>query len=57
MPVLVTLGGQAVDGRGDATARIDDWTTWPAPGAEAASEEGFRSVVGAPIIVEGTLWA
>jgi signal transduction histidine kinase/Flp pilus assembly pilin Flp len=37
-------------------ARIDDWTTRPAPNAAAADEEGFRSVVGAPIMVEGALW-
>jgi signal transduction histidine kinase len=37
-------------------ARIDDRTTRPAPNAAAADEEGFRSVVGAPIIVEGALW-
>ena len=37
-------------------ARIDDWATLPAPDAEAAAAEGFRSVVGAPIFVEGTLW-
>jgi signal transduction histidine kinase len=37
-------------------ARVDDWTTLPAPDAEAAIAEGFRSVVGAPIIVDGTLW-
>jgi GAF domain-containing protein len=34
-------------------ARIDDWTTLPAPDAQAASEEGFRSVAGAPIHVDG----
>jgi signal transduction histidine kinase len=37
-------------------ARIDDWAALTEPDAAAASEEGFRSVVGAPIIVEGTLW-
>jgi signal transduction histidine kinase len=37
-------------------ARIDDWTTLPAPDAQAASEEGFRSVVGAPIHVDGAPW-
>jgi len=36
-------------------ARIDR-TTRPAPNAAAADEEGFRSVVGAPIMVEGALW-
>jgi signal transduction histidine kinase len=38
-------------------ARIDDRTTRPAPNVAAADqEEGFRSVVGAPIMVEGALW-
>ncbi len=37
-------------------ARIDDWATLPAPDADAARAEGFRSVVGAPITVEGSLW-
>src|ERR1022692_3593978 len=37
-------------------ARINDRTTRPAPNAAAADEEGFRSVVGAPIMVEGALW-
>jgi len=37
-------------------ARIDDRTTLPGPDAEAARKEGFRSVVGAPIMVEGALW-
>ena len=37
-------------------ARIDDWTTLPAPDAQAASEEGSRSVVGAPIHVDGAPW-
>ena len=37
-------------------ARTDDRTTPPAPNAAAADEEGFRSVVGAPIMVEGALW-
>ena len=37
-------------------ARVDDWTTLPAPDAEAVIAEGFRSVVGAPINVDGTLW-
>ena len=38
-------------------ARIDDRTTRPAPNAAAVDqEEGFRSVVGAPIMVEGALW-
>lgn len=37
-------------------ARIDDWPTLPVPDADAARAEGFRSVVGAPILVEGTLW-
>jgi signal transduction histidine kinase/Flp pilus assembly pilin Flp len=37
-------------------ARSDDRTTRPAPNAAAADEEGFRSVVGAPIMVEGALW-
>jgi signal transduction histidine kinase len=41
-------------------ARIDNRTTRPAPNAAAANEEeeeeGFRSVVGAPIMVEGALW-
>ena len=37
-------------------ARIDDRTTRPAPNAAAADEKGFRSVVGAPIMVEGALW-
>ena len=37
-------------------ARIDDWTALPAPDAEAASEEGFRSVAGAPIMVDGAPW-
>jgi signal transduction histidine kinase len=37
-------------------ARVDDRTTRPAPNAAAADEEGFRSVVGAPIMVEGALW-
>ena len=36
-------------------ARIDDWATLPAPDAQAAGEEGFRSVAGAPIIVDGAL--
>jgi len=37
-------------------ARIDDWTTLPASDAQAATEEGFRSVAGAPIHVDGTPW-
>src|ERR1700722_5814128 len=38
-------------------ARIDDRTTRPAPYAAAPDqEEGSRSVVGAPIMVEGALW-
>ena len=37
-------------------ARIDDRTAQPAPNAAAADEKGFRSVVGAPIMVEGALW-
>jgi GAF domain-containing protein len=37
-------------------ARIDDWPMLPVPDADAARAEGFRSVVGAPIFVEGTLW-
>jgi signal transduction histidine kinase len=40
-------------------ARVDDWTTWttwPTPEAAVASENGFRSVVGAPIMVEGAPW-
>jgi signal transduction histidine kinase len=32
-------------------ARIDDWTTLP-----AADEEGIRSAVGAPVMVDGALW-
>jgi signal transduction histidine kinase len=37
-------------------ARIDDWTTLPVPDADAARAEGFGSVVGTPILVEGSLW-
>jgi signal transduction histidine kinase len=37
-------------------ARIDNWTTLPAPDAQVAGEEGFRSVVGAPIHVDGAQW-
>jgi signal transduction histidine kinase len=40
----------AVIGSGHA-ARIDDWTTLP-----AAREEGIRSAVGAPVMVDGALW-
>ena len=36
--------------------RIDDWTTLSDRDAEVAAYEGFRSVVGAPIWVEGSLW-
>ncbi len=35
-------------------ARVDDWAALPAAQADAA--EGFESVVGAPIMVEGLLW-
>ena len=38
------------------SARVDDWTTLPGPVAEIARREGFGSVVGAPIIVDGALW-
>ena len=37
-------------------ARIDEWTTLSEHAAAAAQEEGFRSVVGAPINVDGALW-
>jgi len=51
--------GQCLAGKVMTTgraARIDDWTTVSALVAEAASDEGFGSVVGAPIMVEGALW-
>jgi signal transduction histidine kinase len=51
--------GQYVAGKVMETgraARIDEWATLPAPDAEAVSGEGFQSVIGAPIIVDGTLW-
>ena len=38
------------------TARIDDYGTVSGPMAEAVRAIGVRSVVGAPIIVEGRLW-
>ena len=38
------------------TARVDDWVALPAPDAPGAREEGFGSVVGAPIMVDGALW-
>src|SRR3954454_31908 len=37
-------------------ARIDDYENVPGPSAELARSLGVRSVVGAPIIVEGRLW-
>jgi len=37
-------------------ARIDDWAALSGPVAQAASAEGFRSVAGAPVFVEGRLW-
>jgi signal transduction histidine kinase len=37
-------------------ARMDDWATLAAADAKVAAEEGFRSAVGAPITVDGTLW-
>jgi signal transduction histidine kinase len=36
-------------------ARIDNWAARPAD-AQSAGEQDFRSVVGAPIMVESTLW-
>ena len=38
------------------TARFDDRTMSPARGPAPVGEDGARSVVGAPIIVEGALW-
>jgi signal transduction histidine kinase len=40
----------------ERAARIDDWTMMPTQDAEAAAAEGFHSVVGAPIHVDGALW-
>jgi signal transduction histidine kinase len=42
--------------RAGRAARIDDWEGLPAPDAEAARAEGFRSVAGAPITVDGAIW-
>ena len=40
----------------ERAARIDDWTMMPTQDVEAAAAEGFHSVVGAPIHVDGALW-
>jgi signal transduction histidine kinase len=37
-------------------ARIDDWSVLPGPDASAAASEGFSSVAGAPIMVDGEIW-
>jgi signal transduction histidine kinase/uncharacterized protein YoaH (UPF0181 family) len=37
-------------------ARIDDWTKLDGQMADVARAEGFRSVVGAPIVVDNELW-
>jgi signal transduction histidine kinase len=37
-------------------ARIDERTVRPATGAGTVSQEGSRSIVGAPILVDGALW-
>jgi signal transduction histidine kinase/DNA-binding NarL/FixJ family response regulator len=37
-------------------ARIDDWSAVPGPVGEIARCDGFGSVVGAPIVVDGALW-
>jgi signal transduction histidine kinase len=37
-------------------ARIDDYTGLPGAAAEAVRSSGFRSAIGAPIIVDGALW-
>ena len=37
-------------------ARIDDYNALPGTIAEAARAAGFRSAVGAPIIVDGRTW-
>jgi signal transduction histidine kinase len=36
--------------------RIDDYTTLPAPHASLVGDEGFRSIVGGAITVDGRLW-
>jgi len=38
------------------SARIDDYTDVPGYSAEAVRAAGFRSAIGAPIIVDGALW-
>jgi signal transduction histidine kinase len=37
-------------------ARVDDWTRLRVPEAQAAGQEGFQSVIGAPIFVNHVLW-
>ncbi|ADP84572.1 GAF domain-containing sensor histidine kinase [Pseudofrankia inefficax] len=52
-------GGELVTARVRETgsaARIDDWAALPTEAAGVAAREGFRSVVGAPIRVDSTLW-
>jgi signal transduction histidine kinase len=41
---------------GDRPARIDDWGEINGSVAEHARRQGFRSVVGAPITIDGSLW-
>ena len=38
------------------TSRVEDCATLPAAYAQSAQSEGVRSVVGAPIMVDGALW-
>jgi signal transduction histidine kinase len=54
-----TLDDPSVMGKVCATsrpARIDDYTGLPGPSAEGVRAAGFRSAIGAPIIVDGALW-
>jgi signal transduction histidine kinase len=55
---VFTRSGERVAGKVKQTgraARIDNWEASPSAG-QAVGEQGFGSVVGAPIMVEGTLW-
>ncbi len=55
----LTLDGPSVMASVYATsrpARIDDYSALPGTIAEAAGAAGFRSAIGAPIVVDGSLW-